>query len=176
MLAAAPGVTAPLVAVLLRGDRAPAATDGALRWPLRPDALYGALNQVVTRRAEDTAGAAAQGAAIDAVAFSALEKSLGVKALVDILQCYIATAEQLTEALSQACAAEHWDEAARLAQDIVGAAGNLGLTAVTHAARTFAQKTREGGDHHELRNAAQLVMGEHLRAKTALRHLYPDIG
>ncbi len=27
----------------------------------------------------------------------------------------------------------------------------------------------------DLRNAAQLVLGEHLRAKTALTHLYPDI-
>ena len=34
MLAAAPGVKAPLIAVLLRGDRAPAATDSVLRWPV----------------------------------------------------------------------------------------------------------------------------------------------
>jgi len=98
-----------------------------------------------------------------------------VKALVDILQCYIATAEQLTASLSQACAAERWDEAARLAQDIVGAAGGLGLTAVTQAARGFAQKSREGGSSHDLRNAAQLVVGEHLRAKQALTHLYPEV-
>lgn len=81
-------------------------------------------------------------AAIDALAFSTLEKSVGIKSLVDILQCYIVTAEQLTNALGQACAEEKWDEAARLAQDIVGAAGGLGLTAVTQAARLFAQKTR----------------------------------
>ena len=52
MLAAAPGVAAPLIAVILRGDRAPIATDSALRWPLQADALYGALNQVVTRSAD----------------------------------------------------------------------------------------------------------------------------
>lgn len=114
-------------------------------------------------------------AAIDALAFSTLEKSVGIKSLVDILQCYIVTAEQLTNALGQACAEEKWDEAARLAQDIVGAAGGLGLTAVTQAARLFAQKTREGEDHHALRNAAQMVMGEHLRAKQAVTHLYPDV-
>ena len=38
MLAAAPGVKAPLMAVLLRGDRAPAATDVVLRWPVEADA------------------------------------------------------------------------------------------------------------------------------------------
>ena len=39
-----------------------------------------------------------QPASIDAVAFSALEKSVGTKALIEILQCYIVTAEQLTNA------------------------------------------------------------------------------
>jgi signal transduction histidine kinase/HPt (histidine-containing phosphotransfer) domain-containing protein len=178
MLAGAPGVTAPLVAILLRGERAPAATDTLLRWPVEPDALYGALAQFTARAEAQTPREEREperAAAIDALAFSTLEKSVGVKALVDILQCYIATAEQLTTALSDACAEEKWDEAARLAQDIVGAAGGLGLTAVTQAARLFAQKSREGEDTHALRNAAQLVVGEHLRAKQALSHLYPDV-
>jgi HPt (histidine-containing phosphotransfer) domain-containing protein len=176
MLAAAPGMVSPVIAVLLRGDRAPAATDAVLRWPVEADALYGILNQLAARPEEDGhAHAPEAAAAIDALAFSTLEKSVGVKALVDILQCYIATAEQLTQALSEACASEEWNEAARLAQDIVGAAGGLGLTAVTQAARTFAQKSREGDSRHELRNAAQLVVGEHLRAKKALVHLYPDV-
>ena len=42
-------------------------------------------------------------AAIDAVAFSNLEKSVGLKTLIEILQCYVATAEQLTNALAEAC-------------------------------------------------------------------------
>ena len=46
MLAAAPGVKAPLIAVLLRGDRAPAATDTVLRWPLAADQLYRVLAEV----------------------------------------------------------------------------------------------------------------------------------
>ncbi len=172
LLAAAPGVHAPLIAVLLRGDRNPTATDTALRWPLEPDALYGALAQFALHHGESGNESSV---AIDAIAFSALEKSVGVKALVDILQCYIATAEQLTTSLSEACAAEKWEEAARLAQDIVGAAGGLGLTAVTQAARAFAQKSREGVGRHDLRNAALLVVGEHLRAKQALTYLYPDV-
>ena len=114
-------------------------------------------------------------AAIDAMAFSTLEKSVGVKTLIEILQCYIVTAEELTNALAQACAEEKWDEAARLAQDIVGAAGGLGLGAVTQAARLFAQKSREGHNPHDLRNAAQMVVGEHVRARRALHNLYPDV-
>ncbi len=100
---------------------------------------------------------------------------MGLKTLIEILQCYVATAEQLTNALSEACAEEKWADAARLAQDIVGAAGGLGLTAMTQAARHFAQATREGENPHSLRNAAQLVVGEHVRARRALLNLYPDL-
>ena len=171
MLAASPGVKAPLLAVLLRGDRAPAATDLVLRWPLEAVQLYRALHEIDGQRADN---AADHHAAIDPVIFTSLEKSVGVKTLVEILQCYIVTAEQLTNALAQACAEEKWNDAARLAQDIVGAAGGLGLAAITQAARDFAKMAREGENHHELRNAAQIVVGEHIRARQALIHLYPD--
>ncbi len=172
MLAASPGVKAPLLAVLLRGDRAPATTDLVLRWPLEAAQLYRALAEVNQHEGED--GEAETPAAIDPVIFSTLEKSVGVKTLVEILQCYIVTAEQLTDALAVACSEEKWDEAGRLAQDITGAAGGLGLAAITQAARDFARMAREGENHHELRNAAQIVVGEHIRARQALIHLYPD--
>ena len=178
LLAASPGVKAPVIAVLMRGDRAPATTDNVLRAPVTAAALYHAIDGVCT--ISETCGGEAQEdgeltAAIDAVAFSTLEKSVGAKTLIEILQCYIVTAEELTNALAEACAEDRWDEAARFAQDIVGAAGGLGLLAVTQAARHFAQKTREGQNHHELRNAAQLVVGEHIRARRALSNLYPDV-
>jgi signal transduction histidine kinase/HPt (histidine-containing phosphotransfer) domain-containing protein len=173
MLAAAPGVKAPLVAILLRGDRAPAATDTVVRWPVEADQFYQALDQVCApARDQDHLQAAA---AIDPVAFSTLEKTVGVPALVEILQCYIVTAEQLTDGLAQACAEEKWDDAARLAQDIVGAAGGLGLLAITQAARKFTAAARGGESRHKLRNAAQMVVGEHVRARQALAQLYPDI-
>jgi signal transduction histidine kinase/HPt (histidine-containing phosphotransfer) domain-containing protein len=175
MLASAPGVKAPLVAVLLRGDRAPAATDTVLRWPVEADQFYSALDEICEPHAQAAEPETAAPAAIDPVAFSTLEKSVGVKNLVEILQCYVATAEQLTNALSEACGAEKWDDAARLAQDIVGAAGGLGLLAITQAARNFAQAARESRNRHELRNAAQMVVGEHIRARQALIHLYPDV-
>jgi len=172
MLAAAPGSKTPLVAILLRGNRAPNATGNVLRWPVEADLLYRTLDLVCeTKDQED----AASTAAIDPEAFSTLEKSVGVKTLVEILQCYIATAEQLTSALAEACACEKWDDAGRLAQDIVGAAGGLGLAAVTLAAREFARKARDGENRHELCNAAQAVVGEHLRARQALIHLYPEV-
>jgi HPt (histidine-containing phosphotransfer) domain-containing protein len=176
MLAAVPGVKAPLIAVLLRGDRAPAATDSVLRWPVGADEFYRAIEEV--RLVEETQGShheAEPPAAIDPVAFSTLEKSVGIKTLVEILQCYIVTAEQLTNGLAEACAEEKWDDAARLAQDIMGAAGGLGLLAITQAARHFAQAARDGENRHALRNAAQVVVGEHILARAALIQLYPDV-
>jgi signal transduction histidine kinase/HPt (histidine-containing phosphotransfer) domain-containing protein len=173
MLAAAPGVKAPLIAVLLRGDRAPATTDTVLRWPVEADQFYRALDEICEPQAAEAE--VDMPAAIDPLAFSTLEKSVGVKTLVEILQCYIVTAEQLTNALAEACSEEKWDDAARLAQDIVGAAGGLGLSAITQAARNFANAARENRDQNDLRNAAQLVVGEHIRARQALIHLYPDV-
>ena len=173
MLAASPGVKAPLMAVLLRGDRAPAATDLVLRWPLDAAQLYRALTEINLHEGED--GDAAPHAAIDPVIFGTLEKSVGVKTLVEILQCYIVTAEQLTNELAQACSEEKWGEAERLAQGIMGAAGGLGLAAITQAARDFSRMAREGENHHELRNAAQIVVAEHIRARQALIHLYPAV-
>lgn len=176
MLAAAPGIKTPLIAVLLRGERAPAATDTILRWPFEAGQLYEAMTQL--RRSKEAQVQLDQDkiqAPIDPVAFNTLEKSVGIKTLTEILQCYIVTAEQLTNALTQACAEEKWDDAAKLAQDIVGAAGGLGLTAITEAARRFAQAARDGDNGHALRNAAQAVAGEHIRARQALIQLYPDV-
>jgi len=172
MLAAAPGVEAQLIAILLQGERAPASTRNVLRWPANPDQLYRMLDQICQVPEQR---APQKSSAIDPVAFSTLEKSLGAKALVEILQCYIVTAEQLTGALNGACRDEKWDEATRLAQDIIGAAGGLGLSALTVAARDFARLAREGHDHDELRNAAQAIAGEHSRTRQALLHLYPEV-
>jgi signal transduction histidine kinase len=174
MLAAAPGVKAPIIAILLRGDRAPTTTDSALRWPVEASQLYRALDHVRVRQ-EEPGSDAENIAAVDPVAFSTLEKSVGIKTLTEILQCYIVTAEHLTDGLAQACSEEKWEDAAQLAQDIVGAAGGLGLSAITQAARKFARAAREGGNGHDLRNAAQMVVGEHMRARAALIQLYPEV-
>ena len=101
---------------------------------------------------------------------------MGIKTLIEILQCYIVTAEQLTNALAEACAEEKWDEAARLAQDIVGAAGGLGLAAVTQAARAF--RPEDAAKAKTAMNCAMppsMVVGEHVRARRALTNLYPDV-
>jgi HPt (histidine-containing phosphotransfer) domain-containing protein len=114
-------------------------------------------------------------AAIDASAFSGLEKSLGLTTLIEILQSYIKTAEELCAHLTKASEDQNWDDAARVSQDIAGAAGGLGLAALTAAARGFAQKARDGEAASEMRGAAQMVVSEHERVCRALANLYPDL-
>jgi signal transduction histidine kinase/HPt (histidine-containing phosphotransfer) domain-containing protein len=178
-IAAAPSVRAPLLALIMSGMRTPAGAGEVLRWPASAGALYASLRELLGRAAD--AGAPKDDhkqetiAAIDAPAFAALEKSLGLSTLLEILHTYIKTAEELCNKLAESSQQEDWDDAARIAQDIAGAAGGLGLAALTAAARGFTYKAREHDDAHELRNAAQIVVGEHLRVRKALANLYPDL-
>jgi HPt (histidine-containing phosphotransfer) domain-containing protein len=176
-LAAMPGRRAPLLALLFAGDRPPASGCQALHWPTRPRELYGVLHALCEDMEQPESAHRPQSAAppIDSTAFAALEKSLGITTLIEILQSYVKTAEELCESLTKASVDSNWSEAGRVAQDIAGAAGGLGLAAMTVAARGFAQQTRESDDGHALRNAAQLVVGEHIRVRLALSHLYPDL-
>jgi len=176
-LAATPANKSPVVALLFAGERAPAGASAILRWPAEAGDVYGALRSAQPREREvkRVAPAIEIPAAIDAAAFAALEKSVGLTTLIEILHSYIKTAEELSNSFADACQAENWDEAARFAQDMAGASGGLGLAAMTSAARTFAQKARDGEDMHALRNAAQTIVGEHLRARAALINLYPDL-
>jgi len=177
MLAAVPGRRAPLLALMFPGERPPASGDQALHWPARPREFYGVLHGLSeeAQKSQIIEKPKAEAPPIDANAFAALEKSLGLSTLLEILQSYVKTAEDLCEALSKASAESDWQAAARVAQDIAGAAGGLGLAAMTAAARNFAAKAREPDDDHALRNGAQLVVGEHLRVCVALSSLYPDL-
>ncbi|HUO93619.1 MAG TPA: ATP-binding protein, partial [Rhizomicrobium sp.] len=176
-MAAAPGVRAPILAVVSAGMRLPDAIAEILRWPARANVLYGALRELLGRGADAGARLESQQtiAAIDAPAFAALEKSLGLETMIEILHAYIATAESLCVGLADASEKQGWDDATRIAHDIAGAAGGLGLAALMAAARNFAQKVRDGGSDADLRTAAQTIMDEHNRVRRALANLYPEL-
>ena len=177
MLGAIPGQKTPILALMTGGERAPVCAQTVLHWPAKPDAIYRALEEI-TQRADETAPRESETGkppSIDPAEFAALEKSLGLPTLIEILQSYIATAESLCTALDRASEEAHWDEAARLAQDVAGTAGGLGLTALTTMARGLAQKTREGADATSLQQAAHEVIEEHRRVRQALANLYPDL-
>jgi len=177
-LAAAPGFKAPLLAVVKGGERTPACADALLRWPAPAREIYNAIHAVLDRGRKEASPEpppSGSAAAIDPSAFAELEKSFGAAKLVEILKSYIASAEALCRALDEASNDANWPEATRLAQDIAGSAGGLGLTAMTAAARGFAQAARDGAPPADLRSTAQLIVWEHERVRRSLINLYPDL-
>jgi signal transduction histidine kinase/HPt (histidine-containing phosphotransfer) domain-containing protein len=179
IVAGAPGVKAPILALISGNDQAPAGAHEIVRWPGPAGALYVALNTLQHRarvaRAAKPKDKPEHASALDAEAIAALEKSVGLKTLVEILQAYIQTAEQLCRSLGAASDGENWDEAAKLAQDIAGSAGALGLVAMTAAAKGFATAAREHKNADDLRIRAQSILWEHGQVRRALTTLYPDL-
>lgn len=173
-LAAAPGVRAPILAILFKDDRRPHCADEIVPWPCDPGLLFDALARLCVPPdvpAEPTNGAPA----IDTATVSALEKSVGAATLIDIFKSYSGTAEQLCAAIDKASREGKWPEAARLARDIAGSASGLGLAAMTATARAFAGEADRGENAPALRSGALAILAEHKRSRAALAELYPDL-
>jgi HPt (histidine-containing phosphotransfer) domain-containing protein len=176
-LAASPSVKAPVLALLAPGDRAPVCASELLHGSAEPQQLYRALAGICATKdaASSAPGSPDTIAAIDGTAFAALERSVGVTTLIEILKSYIETTEHLCAALATASDDADWPQAGRLAQDIAGSASGLGLLAMTAAARAFATAARQGASAHALRNDAQKIVCEHERVRRVLANLYPEL-
>jgi signal transduction histidine kinase/HPt (histidine-containing phosphotransfer) domain-containing protein len=177
-LSATPGHRTPILALAAWDERPPTGASHVLRWPASADALYTAIATVIgeqNAKAKGRSKPERPEAALDARAIGELEKSLGLKTLLDILQSYMQTAESLAKSVTAASDRGDWAQAARLAQDFAGMAGGLGLTGMTAAARTLAQGTRDGAANDILAKAARDVLDEHRRVAEGLRKLYPDL-
>src|SRR5262249_10920433 len=176
-IAAAPGQRTPILAICSRDDRPPPGGNGVLRWPAAPHALYAAINALTGKQESETDPVREERVetAIDAKQIADLEKSLGLKTLIDIMQSFLATANELAGALAAASEREDWGQAGRLAQDIAGTAGELGLTTLASAARALVQGARDGTKVDALAAAPTNVMAEHQRAREALQKMYPEL-
>src|SRR4029077_3649176 len=126
--------------------RAPPGAHQILAWPAQAASLHAALRSVRDDAAASAPdiGEYAHSSPLDATAMAALEKSVGLKTLIEILQAFVQTSDELCRSLSGASERADWEEAARAAQDIAGSAGALGLAAMTAAARGFASAARDG--------------------------------
>jgi signal transduction histidine kinase len=178
-IAAAPGVRAPILAFVSPGEHEPHGAHAVMNWPEGAGVLYATLHALTKRARGDEEMEKKRKPEVanllDAAAMSDLEKSVGFKTLIDILQTYIQTAEDLCQALFAATERSDWEDAARVAQDIAGSAGGLGLLTMTASARGFASAARAGEDAHRLRNRAQSILFEHHQVKRALVNLYPTL-
>jgi HPt (histidine-containing phosphotransfer) domain-containing protein len=172
------GADLPILSLVAKDERrAPAGARQILAWPAQAASLHAALRSVkdhgATTFVDDDEEPSK--APLDATAMAALEKSVGLKTLVEILQAYVQTSEELCRSLSNASERADWAEAARTAQDIAGSAGALGLAAMTAAARGFASAARDGENADELRSLARGLVHEHQLARRALANIYPDL-
>jgi len=177
-IAATPGSRVPILALTPPDTRQPEGADVVLRWPARAGALYATIAQMaggLDAKRTVSKSANPEAAAIDAKAIAELERSLGLKTLIDILQSYLESADGLAKALNQALTNEDWTQAGRVAQDFAGAAGGLGLAALTAAARALNQATRDGQPAGDLKSSAGNVLSQHIRVRDALQRLYPDL-
>jgi HPt (histidine-containing phosphotransfer) domain-containing protein len=144
-----------------------------VRWPAEPEDLYRALNEILG--GTTSKGGTKEAPAIDPSVFASLEKSLGRPTLIEILQSYSTNSNELVDALAAATGAEQWSDAARIAQDIAGAASGFGLSALSAAARGLVQQSRAGCEPRALCIAAQSISDEHTRVRQALAGLYPEL-
>ncbi|MBV9331265.1 MAG: hypothetical protein JOZ55_06910 [Alphaproteobacteria bacterium] len=174
-IAAAPGVKSPILGLVAMGERSPSGAHEIVEWPASSSALHAALATLQARGQEGSAEEGEARGPLDAGAMSALEKSVGTATLIDILHSYIETAEQLCRTLGNASEVANWDEAAKVAQDIAGTAGQLGLSSVTQSARGFASAARDGEAAEHLRTRASDVLKAHEQVCKALEHMYPEL-
>ncbi|HYM18171.1 MAG TPA: ATP-binding protein, partial [Micropepsaceae bacterium] len=176
-IAAAPGQRTPILAIASPDDRPPAGANGVLRWPAAPHALYAAITALTGEHDTkiDPVHEEKAEAAVDTKQISELEKSLGLKTLLDIMQSFLATANELSQALAAASEREDWGQAGRLAQDFAGAAAELGLTTLASTARVLVQGARDGAKVDALSTAAANVITEHECVREALQKLYPEL-
>jgi len=147
------------------------ASGGSIFWFTLPVAEHLVTNDQLTPQADLDQ----YEGALDAEAMAALESSVGVKTLIEILKAYIETSEKLCSALGEASEHANWEEAARVAQDIAGSAGALGLSAITASARMLASAARQGDAAPALRERACEVLREHEHVRKALETLYPAL-
>jgi signal transduction histidine kinase/HPt (histidine-containing phosphotransfer) domain-containing protein len=168
----------PILALAAWDERPPTGANYVLRWPASADALYTAISTLIGEKAAKAKPRSKNEdleAALNARAIAELEKSLGLKTLLDILQSYMQTAEALAQSMTAASERADWAQAARFAQDFAGTAGGLGLTGITAAARALAQGARDGASNDVLAKAAADMLDQHRRVSAALHKLYPDL-
>ncbi len=109
----------------------------------------------------------------DAALFDALEATHG-DGLGGTLQHFVSACDVLSEALQEAAACAHWQEAARLTLELGNAAQELGLEPIVAATRAFADAAYHQTSPHRLRNSAQTVVFEYERMRLALMAKYPE--
>lgn len=139
--------------------------DALMRKPYTFPGVIGALAKAVADQSAES---------FDASGILELEQTVGRPALIDILTSFLGSAIEMTGLIAEALSDHDSAAIERAARDLAGAAGGLGLAALTAAARELSQAARAG--ESALRGRAETVAGLTTQAQRALTNLYPDLG
>ncbi|MCC6919652.1 MAG: response regulator [Alphaproteobacteria bacterium] len=137
-------------------------SDAILRMPYTARSVLGAIGSAVGELEEP----------FDATGVLDLEQTVGRPALIDILASFLTSAADMTARIETASSNNDSAEMEQVARDLAGAAGGLGLGALTAAARELSQAARKGEAPLQVR--ADAVVGLAERAHRALTTLFPD--
>lgn len=142
------------------------AVDGFVSKPFTPQALLSAIEDT-SRGREESGAAQIQG--VDTEQLRRLSETLGEETVAGIVRSYLETLAAIVARLERASQESDAASATRAAQDLASASADLGLTALSQAARTLAH----GAGTDALDGATRSVTEEAERVRAALSALYP---
>lgn len=161
----------PILLACAEGDPAEAESapfcDGIVRKPYAARAL---LEGLILAREGD-----ANAAAFDSRGVEELERSVGRPVLVDILKSFLGSASDMLGRIEEAAPTGDASALEQAARDLAGAAGGLGLAALTAAAKELSAAARLGAPRDRLTSQAHGVLGLGEEARKRLVLLYPDL-
>lgn len=177
-----PAAHTPIIALTahnrerVREGRLAEGMQGVVTKPFAVRDLMTAMAQALSQaKADDSTADSAQESVIDVNAIEELERSLGRTSLIEVLRAYLETAGDLTRRIETAAKAGDNPDLAQAARDLAGAAGDLGFTSLTLAARALAAAARGDNDTADTGAQAERLARQAGLAHAQLRRLYPDL-
>lgn len=152
------------------------AVDFYLRKPITPASFANAVAKIVTAKRRPAEPAAkTEKPALDTAQIARLAKNIGEATLVDVLQSYLGTVEEILARLDEAVAFADAPATGRAARDLAGTSADLGLVTLSAVSRALANTARQDGGAEKLAGEAETLKNEAARAREALIKLYPDL-
>ncbi len=178
-----PSAATPIIALTahsrerVREGRLAEHMQGVVTKPFAVRDLLSAIAQALSKGGDAAQGGASapEESVIDVNAIEELERSLGRDALLGVLRSYLETASDLAGRIETAAQAGDSPSLAQAARDLAGAAGDLGFTSLTLAARALAAAARGDGEGTDTGAQAGRLARQASLAHTQLRRLYPDL-
>ncbi|MBI1238679.1 MAG: response regulator [Alphaproteobacteria bacterium] len=148
--------------------------DGHVQKPVAPNDLLRAIAEAVAPEPIELDVPDAADGLIDIAQLDTLGDSLGEPMLLDVLKSYLTTLDERLSQVQSAVETGDGPLAARSAQDLIGASGDLGLIGLSHAARAVTQAARLNEGESEIAEAAAVLHATAARTREMLLERFPQ--